>query len=216
MQRLVAIAAITAVTLFAPQIVLAQASYSGDQAHSSVPDQIRSGFEQSGFTNIQGVPDAILVRAIDPDGNPVTMVVDTDTFKDTSTGDGRSNGQATGRSAKMTDDSEKATSPSESNQGISQSEKITSGPREAEPLTLTNTQRQAIWQQLGSQSPQTDVASQNLNIGQAVPNGLSLRALPDDVSNRVPMVKAYDYAMFNNQLLIVDPSTKKIVAIVAD
>jgi hypothetical protein len=216
MQRLLAIAAITAVTLFAPQIVLAQASPSEDQAHSSVPDQIRSGLEQSGFTNIQGVPDAILVRAIDPDGNPVTMVVDTDTFKDISTGDGRSNGQTTGRSAKMTDDSENATSPSESNQSISQSEKITSGPRKAEPLTLTNTQRQAIWQQLGSQSPQTDVASQNLNIGQAVPNGLSLRALPDDVSDRVPMVKAYDYAMFNNQLLIVDPSTKKIVAIVAD
>jgi hypothetical protein len=145
MQRLLATAAITAVTLFAPQIVLAQASYSEDQAHSSVPDQIRSGLEQSGFTNIQGVPDAILVRAIDPDGNPVTMVVDTDTFKDISTGDG-SNGQTTGRSAKMTDDSENATSPSESNQSISQSEKITSGPQKAEPLTLTNIQRQAIWQ----------------------------------------------------------------------
>jgi hypothetical protein len=41
----------------------------------------------SGFTNIKGVPDAILVQAIDPDGNPVTLVVDADSFKNISTGD---------------------------------------------------------------------------------------------------------------------------------
>ena len=30
------------------------------------------------------------------------------------------------------------------------------------------------------------------------------------------MVKSYDYAMFDNQILIIDPSTKQVVAIVAN
>jgi hypothetical protein len=58
----------------------------------------------------------------------------------------------------MTDQSEDSTSPSEANQNISQSEKMVGKrQREAEPLTLTNTQRQAIWQQLGGVRASTSV-----------------------------------------------------------
>ena len=106
MPRTLAIAAIAAVTPFATQIVLAQ-NFPQDQGHGSVPEQVKSGLEKSGFTNIQGVPDAFVVRAIDPDGNPVTLVVNADSFKDTSNENGgaksdQREGQTTRQSTEMT------------------------------------------------------------------------------------------------------------------
>jgi Protein of unknown function (DUF1236) len=86
----------------------------------------------------------------------------------------------------------------------------------AQAVTLTNSQRAAIWQMLGNQPTQANSTGHNLNIGQVVPNSVSLQALPNNVSDKVPMVKSYDYAILNNQLLIVDPSSKRVVAIVAD
>jgi hypothetical protein len=222
MERTLATVTIATVMLFAPQVVLAQNSPQ-DQTQGSVPEQVKNGLEKSGFTNIQGVPDVVLVRAKDPHGNPVTLVVNTDTFKDMTNESGivhldLQEGQTTGKSAKMTDSPENSSSPNEASQSTDQkSEKMTvHGPQQAQPLTLTNTQREAIWQKLGHQPTQTNPTGHNLNIGQVVPNGLSLQALPGNISAQVPAVKSYDYAMLDNQLLIIDPSTKRVVAIVAD
>jgi hypothetical protein len=74
MERTLATVTIATVMLFAPQVVLAQNSPQ-DQTQGSVPEQVKNGLEKSGFTNIQGVPDVVLVRAKDPHGNPVTLVV---------------------------------------------------------------------------------------------------------------------------------------------
>jgi hypothetical protein len=54
--------------LSGPQVVLAQNSPQ-DQTQGSVPEQVKNGLEKSGFTNIEGMPDAVLVQAIDPHGN---------------------------------------------------------------------------------------------------------------------------------------------------
>lgn len=123
MPRTLAIAAIAAVALFATQIVLAQNSPQ-DQGHGSVPEQVKSGLEKSGFTNIQGVTDAFVVRAIDPDGNPVTSVVNADSIKDTSNENGgaksdQREGQTTRQSTEMTGNPENSTSPNEANQSTS-------------------------------------------------------------------------------------------------
>ena len=69
---------------------------------------------------------------------------------------------------------------------------------------------------LGSQPTQMSSAGFKPHLGQAVPNELSLLSLPNNVSNQVPAVRSYDYAMLNNQLLIVEPSTKKVVAIITE
>jgi Protein of unknown function (DUF1236) len=87
---------------------------------------------------------------------------------------------------------------------------------ETQPLTLTNSQRAAIWEMLGNEATQTRSTRLNLHVGQIVPNRLSLQTLPNTVGNQVPAVRSYDYTMLNDELLIVDPSTKKIVAIIAD
>jgi hypothetical protein len=47
-----------------------------------------------------------------------------------------------------------------------------------------------------------------------MPNAVKLQPLPNSVSSQVPAVKPYEYAMLQNQVLIVDPSSKKIVDII--
>lgn len=69
---------------------------------------------------------------------------------------------------------------------------------------------------LGNEPTQENSTGRNLHVGQVVPNSVSLQPLPNDITNQVPTLKAYGFAMLNNQLLIVDPSTKKVVAVVAD
>ena len=236
MERTLAAAAIAAVMLFAPQIASAQTS-SQDQRHGSVREQVKSGLEQAGFTNIQIIPEAFLVHATDPDGNPVSLMVNAGAFRAMSNANDSANseqqeGQSTSKSAKMTDNPANSTSPNDGDQSTGKSAKMGGGSQSipgqpngmaaelkqnaAQPLTLTNSEREAIWQMLGNQPMQANSTGLNLNVGQVVPNNVSLQALPNNVSGQVPPVKSYDYAMINNQLLIVDPASKKVVAIVTD
>lgn len=231
MQRTLTVAAVVAVTLFAPQIASAQDS-SQDQTHRSIREQVKDKLEQDGFTNIRIMPEAFLVRATDPDGNPVEMIVNADALTAMMSQDHENansqehEGQTTSKSAKMTGNTD--TSPGDARQNTSKSSKMSGGPghpngmaaelqqdETQQPLTLTNSQRVAIWQALGNQATQAS-STTKLRVGQVLPNGLSLDSLPNSVSNQVPAVKPYDYVMLNNQLLIVDPSTRKIVAIIAD
>jgi Protein of unknown function (DUF1236) len=79
----------------------------------------------------------------------------------------------------------------------------------SQPLTFSNSQRLAIWRALGKQQ-------RNLNVGQVVPDNTNLQAVPDSVSNQIPAVKSDNYTTLNNQLLIVHPVTKRILAIITD
>jgi hypothetical protein len=42
---------------------------------SAMADHASQGISQGGFTRVQPVAQALLVHAIDPDGNPVTMII---------------------------------------------------------------------------------------------------------------------------------------------
>ncbi len=148
-------------------------------------------------------------------------------------------GQTTSKSAKMTDNqrnsgaqeqAEGATTPSQSAKmtgtGPSENidrEKIPGRPNgllaemdNQSPLKLTVAQRAEIWKQLGNQRTEKAPAGFEPKVGEEVPNHLHLKSLPSDVSSQVPTVQPYEYAMLHSQLLIVDPSTKKIVAIITE
>jgi hypothetical protein len=56
----------------AAQNVGTQSSGCGSSAMSAKTSQ---SVTQSGFTNVQDVPKAVIVHAMDPDGNPVIMVL---------------------------------------------------------------------------------------------------------------------------------------------
>jgi hypothetical protein len=82
-------------------------------------------------------------------------------------------------------------------------------------LNMSNTQRHEIWQSLSKQAAKENApVSFKAMVGETAPGSIKLQVLPGDVSNRVPAVKSYDYAMLQNQMLIVDPISKKIVDIV--
>ena len=46
----------------------------------TIQESLRSDLERAGFTDIQLVPSSFLVRAKDPDGNPVTLVLTPESF----------------------------------------------------------------------------------------------------------------------------------------
>jgi hypothetical protein len=56
-------------------------------------------------------------------------------------------------------------------------------------------------------------ASFSLNIGATVPRTVHVRVLPSDVVTIVPEYRGFDYVVVGDQLLIIDPVTMEIVAI---
>jgi len=82
---------------------------------------------------------------------------------------------------------------------------------------LTVAQRDQIWQgasrQVTNESPLP--AGFKADIGEAVPASMKLQPMPKDVSDQVPVVKSYDFAMLEGQLLIVDPGSRKIIDIIS-
>jgi Protein of unknown function (DUF1236) len=219
-------AAIAAISLALPQVALAQSSPQ-DDSMSSIKAQVKSNLEQAGFSNIRVMPEAFLVRATDRNGKTVMMVVNPDSVTQlTGTPPNGGNasspehqGQTISKSAKMTGNpaNSGAMEQNEANQTTSQSSEMNgmiagSDDNGQTGLKLTNAQRAEIWNELGSQSP----AGQTLKVGDAVPDTLQLQALPGDLSNHVPALQSYQYAMVNGQVLIVDPATKTVAAIITD
>jgi hypothetical protein len=87
---------------------------------------------------------------------------------------------------------------------------------QGQSLQLSVAQRAEIWRTLGSKAGETAPAGFQPKVGETVPNGVQLKSLPSKVSNDVPAVRSYQYAMLHSQLLLVDPSTKKIVAVITE
>jgi hypothetical protein len=82
-------------------------------------------------------------------------------------------------------------------------------------LKLTSTQEHTIWQSVSKGSTSMNAPKGfTPTIGAAVPSTVSLKALPSDIVKQVPAVQPYEYAMFNNEVLIVNPMDKKVVDII--
>jgi hypothetical protein len=54
-----------------------------DQMHFR--DQVRDDLTKAGFTDVKVMPESFLVRAKDPKGNPVMMVINPDSFTEVTT-----------------------------------------------------------------------------------------------------------------------------------
>jgi hypothetical protein len=147
----------------------------------------------------------------------------------------------TAKSAKMTDRQKNsgAAEQSEANQAPSQSAKMRDGSsslradnktiagrsngtmtemKESEQgaLNLTAAQRAEIWQRLGKQQGTNAPPGFQPTVGATVPATMQLKTLPSSVLSQVPQIQSYHYAMLQSQLLIVDPTTKKIVSIITE
>jgi hypothetical protein len=85
----------------------------------------------------------------------------------------------------------------------------------AEPLKLTDQQRQQIRDFFANQKgDRTGGVNFSLAIGSAVPQDVQLQKLPPEVSSALGGYQADQYILVGNQLVIVDPNARRVVAIV--
>jgi hypothetical protein len=96
-------------------------------------------------------------------------------------------------------------------------------PQKVRPptLNLTDQDRQKIRDALAQQNDQTVLTKKSSQaerdfkptIGAKVPAGFAKGsdALPQDLVRQMPVLKEYSYLVYNNEILIVDPMSKKVV-----
>lgn len=190
MQRFLVTAAALA-TVCAPHMAFAQGSPQSQKSPAQIQQRVKNNLEQAGFKNVQIMPSSFLVRATDRDGNPVMMVINPDSIT--------------------------AVTDVTADQQRSQANSATSSSTgSSDQLKLTSAQRNEIWKSLSSQTKETPPNGFTAKVGEAVPSALHLQPLPSNVTSNVPAVKSYDFAMLQNEVLLVDPSSKKIVDIVTE
>jgi hypothetical protein len=179
------IASIAVASLTLPQLASAQSS-PPPQNQQSVRNQVKNNLEQAGFTDIQIVPSSFLVKAKDKNGNPVMMFINPDSMTSvTEISDSQRNSATTGSASAN------------------------------EPLTLTSAQRHDLWQGLSKQAAKESApAGFAAKVGDTLPSSIKLQSLPTTLSSQIPAVESYNYALLQGELLIVDPSSKKIVDII--
>jgi hypothetical protein len=74
-------------------------------------------------------------------------------------------------------------------------------------LTLSRAQELALFESISRQGVKKETAPSGYEaeIGHAIPKSITLHKLPRDATRQVPTAKSYEYAMLQNQLLIVNP-----------
>lgn len=83
-------------------------------------------------------------------------------------------------------------------------------------LSLTTAQEKLAWRDLSKQAASQRAPSNfSASVGTMVPNDITLRPIPRTVASQLPKLKPYRYARLPNELLIVNPSDKKVVDVIS-
>jgi Protein of unknown function (DUF1236) len=121
-------------------------------------------------------------------------------------------GAATGKSdangASKTE--QKAQSPS----GTEQNRTTTTGQGAAGSAKLTTEQRTKISSVIKSQKVESVRLNVSVSVGTRIPADVRLHSLPQEVIVIYPEWRGYDYILVGDQIVIVNPRTHEIVAIV--
>ena len=81
-------------------------------------------------------------------------------------------------------------------------------------LSLTAQQKQAIWESVGKGKGTKAPANFQASVGANVPAQVALRPLPATVTQQVPDARKYRYAKIADEVVLVDPTTNKVVDII--
>ena len=83
-------------------------------------------------------------------------------------------------------------------------------------LSLTNKQQATAWQDITKQATKEKApASFTAKVGDVVPSALMTYPVPMTTSNKIPILRRYQYALLeNNKLLIVNPHDKKVADVI--
>ena len=85
----------------------------------------------------------------------------------------------------------------------------------ARQLSFTSAQRAEIWRSLGKEAMRTQIPA-GLNIGEAVLDTMHLLPFGRHLRKKIPALRHHVYALLNGQILVIEPKTKKIIAVVGE
>lgn len=82
-------------------------------------------------------------------------------------------------------------------------------------LSLTTAQEKLAWRDLSTRAASQPAPSNfSASPGTTVPNDITLRPIPRKVASQLPTLKPYRYARLPNEILIVNPTDKKVVDVI--
>jgi hypothetical protein len=83
-------------------------------------------------------------------------------------------------------------------------------------LQLTPQQRTLIFQSVSKEKDKvkSPPASTNASVGSELPASMELYTVPDAVTAEVPNTKLYKYTVVNNEVVLVDPTSMKVVEVI--
>jgi Protein of unknown function (DUF1236) len=84
----------------------------------------------------------------------------------------------------------------------------------AQKLELTPAQRSAIYQAVSKDKSKVAPSRFPVTVGTEVPPMIELYTLPDDILATNPVTKLYKYTMVQDQVVIVDPTNMRAVAVI--
>ncbi|MEP7029833.1 MAG: DUF1236 domain-containing protein [Pseudolabrys sp.] len=100
---------------------------------------------------------------------------------------------------------------------------LTWGPLSAAPsrLSLSSAQQQTLVQAIerkdttvgAGQTKKAHLKDFQPAVGKNIPSHLGLNPIPHDTVVKIPAVRGFEYVQLKSQVLIVDPMTRKIVAV---
>jgi Protein of unknown function (DUF1236) len=88
----------------------------------------------------------------------------------------------------------------------------TTSPSATGSLTIAPEKRTVIKQRFTG-APVTTV-KEKVTVGATVPADVELMAVPDTVVTELPTVKSYRYFRYNDDVVLVDPSSRRVVQII--
>jgi hypothetical protein len=84
----------------------------------------------------------------------------------------------------------------------------------APKLVLTEAQKRAIYQAVRKDKSKVAPSHFATNVGADVPPMIELYALPDEIVANNPMTKLYKFTRVEDQVVLVDPTKMRIVAVI--
>ena len=87
----------------------------------------------------------------------------------------------------------------------------------SDTLNLTIKQQNTAWNDLRSHAAEQKAPSGfHAFVGSTVPSTVKIEQIPGKAASNVPSLKPYDFAMIRGKLLIVNPSDRKVAAVMSD
>lgn len=83
-------------------------------------------------------------------------------------------------------------------------------------LQLSPQQRSMIFQSVNKEKDKVKTPPGNINasVGAELPPSLELYTVPDAVTAEIPNTKLYKYTVVNGQVVLVDPTSMKVVEVI--